>query len=111
MKDLKLTWGAEIGRMIKDISEIIMSDGTITNDERKLIGRVNQDVNEFVRAFIKALEDNTITQEENNQLKLLWKKIQENAEKTAMIDQNITPDERKILLRIAETISKRLNKK
>ena len=47
----------------------------------------------------------------NNQLKLLWTKIQENAEKTAMIDQNITPDERKILLRIAETITKKINKK
>ena len=111
MKDLKLTWGTEIGRMIKDISEIIMSDGTITKDERKLIRRVNQDINEFVRAFIKSLENKTITQEENDQLKRLWIKIQENAEKTAMIDQNITPDERKILLRIAETISKRVNKK
>ena len=29
----------------------------------------------------------------------------------AMIDQNITPDERKILLRIAETITKKINKK
>ncbi|MHA2246126.1 MAG: hypothetical protein ACXADY_14275 [Candidatus Hodarchaeales archaeon] len=110
MKDLKLTWGTEIGRMIKDISDIIMSDGTITIDERKLIRRVNQDVNAFVRAFIKALEDNTITAEENDKLKRLWKKIQENAEKTAMIDQIITLDERKILLRIAETITARINK-
>ena len=111
MEDLKLTWGTEIGGMFKDLSKIVLADGTITSDERKLILTLNKDVNKFVGAFIEAIEDDVITQEENNQLKRLWLKIQENAEETAMIDQKITPDERKILIRIAETISKRLDKK
>ncbi len=109
MEDFKLTWGTEIGSMFKDLSKIVLADGTITSDERKLILRLNQDVNEFVRVFIESIEDDVISQEENDQLKRLWLKIQENAEKTAMRDQKITPDERKILLRIAKAISKRLD--
>jgi tellurite resistance protein len=92
--------------MIKDLSKIILSDGKITSDERELMQTINQGLNKFVKAYIKALDDKIITQKENDQLKDYWLKIREEAEGTAMKDGIITPDERNMLIRICETILK-----
>lgn len=104
MKNLKNIWETEIGKMLKDLYKIALADGTITHDERDLLQTVNQDINKFVKAYGKALDDHIITQKESDKLKNIWEKIYDNAEETAKIDEIITSDEQTLLLRIAESV-------
>ena len=107
MKNLKTIWEIEIGKMLKDLYKIALADGTITHDERDLMQTVNQDINKFVKAYRKALDDHIITQKESDILKNIWVKIYDNAEDTAKTDEIITSDEQNMLIRIAESVIER----
>lgn len=109
IEKMKVTWGADIGTMVKDLSKIVLQDGTITSDERNMMNSINHDIAKFVRLLAQALRDNIISKAEVDQVAKAWKQIQENAETTALVDQKITLDERRMLVRIAETIAKRFN--
>ena len=104
MKDLKTAWETDIGKMMGDLSQIVIKDGKVTSDEKQLLQSIRLDINKFVQAYIKALDDKKITQKETDRLLTLWKKIYSQAEETANLDGVITSDERNMLLRVAESV-------
>ena len=106
MKDLKTAWETDIGKMMGDLSQIVIKDGKVTSDEKQLLQSIRLDINKFVKAYIKALDDKKITQKETDRLLTLWRKIYSHAEETANLDGVITSDEQSMLLRVAESVLK-----
>ncbi|HKZ41893.1 MAG TPA: hypothetical protein VJ044_13090 [Candidatus Hodarchaeales archaeon] len=103
---MKTHWKRDdVTRMIQDLSRIIGADGVVTGDELKLIESIESDLIKFTRSYMKALADNVITQEEDEELKRLWERMYDNAVKVARGDGVITADERNILLRVMEKVS------
>ena len=104
MKDLKTTWETEVGKIFKDLTKVALADGTITSDERQILETVRQDINKFVKAYIRALDDKKITEKETEELKACWTNVLTHAKTTANKDGIITPDERAMLVRISKSV-------
>lgn len=95
----------DIGQIVKDLASIVVSDGSITGDEYRLLDSMDKYFLKYTQDYIKAVADNIITPEENKQLKTIWENLYNKTEKIAMKDGVISSDERNILIRIAKELS------
>jgi hypothetical protein len=96
----------DIGQVVKDLAKIVVSDGSITGDEYRMLDSMDDYFLKYTQEYINAVADKIITPEENKRLKTIWENLYNKVEKISMKDGVISPDERNILIRIAKEFSK-----
>ncbi|MFX0016181.1 MAG: AbrB/MazE/SpoVT family DNA-binding domain-containing protein, partial [Promethearchaeota archaeon] len=94
----------QLDNLIQDLVAIALQDGKITEDEKKMIKSIYENIATFKQAYRKAWEDNVITVEEKSLLSILWNRIYDKTAERIQKDKKITLDEMKLLMSVFRTI-------
>ena len=94
----------QLDELTQDLVTIALRDGKVTEDEKKLIKSIYDNIAAFKQAYRKAWEDNIITPEEKSLLTHLWKRIYDKTAENVQRERKITLDEMKLLLSVFRTI-------
>ena|SRR3972149_1079218 len=90
--------------LVRDLLPIAMKDGAMTEEERGVIESVKENVEAFAKAYMKAMEDGIITDEENASLLELWEDVYRRPLERAKKDRKISKEELQMLLRVLHTV-------
>jgi AbrB family looped-hinge helix DNA binding protein len=94
----------QLDELTQDLVTIALQDGKVTEDEKKLIKSIYDNISAFKQAYRKAWEDDIITPEEKSLLTHLWKRIYDKTAENVQRERKITLDEMKLLLSVFRTI-------
>ncbi len=95
---------SQLDNLIQDLVTIALQDGKITEEEKKLIKSIYENIATFKQAYRKAWKDDMITPEEKNLLTHLWKRIYDKTAESVQKEKKITLDEMKLLMSVFRTI-------
>ncbi|MFX1518053.1 MAG: AbrB/MazE/SpoVT family DNA-binding domain-containing protein [Promethearchaeota archaeon] len=95
---------SQLDELIQDLVTIALQDGKVTEEEKKLIKSIYENISAFKQAYRKAWEDDMITTEEKTLLTHLWKRIYDKTAETVQKEKEITLDEMKLLMSVFRTI-------
>ena len=90
--------------ILESLKEIALQDGVISDEENTLISSVIGDL----RSYLEQLENcknNKLNESDNFTLFEMKMRIVENAYKIARVDDNISADEKKLLLTICKYVN------
>lgn len=94
----------QLDDLIQDLVNIALRDGKISEEEKKLIKSIYENIATFKQAYRKAWENNIITTEEKSLLTHLWNRIYDKTVETVHQDKEISLDEMKLLMSVFKTI-------
>ena len=94
----------QLDELTQDLVTIALQDGKITEEEKRLIKSIYDNITTFKQAYRKAWEDDIITPEEKSLLTHLWKRIYDKTAESVQKEKQITLDEMKLLLSVFRTI-------
>ncbi len=95
---------SQLDELIQDLVTIALQDGKITEEEKKLIKSIYENIATFKQAYRKAWRDEAITPEEKSLLTLLWKRIYDKTAETVQKEKKITLDDMKLLMSVFRAI-------
>lgn len=95
---------SQLDELIQDLVTIALQDGKITEEEKKLIKSIYENITTFKQAYRKAWKDEMITPEEKGILTHLWKRIYDKPAESVQKEKKITLDEMKLLMSVFRTI-------
>lgn len=93
-----------LDRMLAEMITIAKSDGFIDADEQAIIEKTQENVHRFKELWDNAIADKIITDDELDQLEGAVKKIHDESQMVALEDQKFTPEEVKLVVKIANTL-------
>ena len=91
-------------KMFNEVVKIAKEDNIITPDEQAILDTTRHNIVKFIKVYEEAIEDQVITEEEFTALESAYKKIYSEAESTALNDNILTPDEVRLIAKIAHTL-------
>lgn len=94
----------ELELMVKDLVPLVQQDGRVTDDERNLVRDIKVNVTEFVTSYQEACRDGVISEQEQDLLGELWRNIYRKAEEEAKKDEQVSPEELRLLIRVFKTV-------
>ncbi|RMG35435.1 MAG: hypothetical protein D6732_09320 [Methanobacteriota archaeon] len=86
--------------IVEQLQEVAEIDGELTVEETRLINSIAMNVNEFYNLVEAAMADNTITDEELEEIHVYEKRIIQEASSEAFKDGKISPEERALLTKL-----------
>ena len=95
---------SQLDELIQDLVTIALQDGKITEEEKKLIKSIYENIATFKQVYRKAWKDDIITLEEKRLLTHLWKRIYDKTAESVQKEKEITLDEMKLLMRLFRAI-------
>lgn len=95
---------SQLDELIQDLVTIALQDGKITEEEKKLIKSIYENIATFKQAYRRAWRDEVITPEEKSLLTLLWKRIYDKTAETVQKEKKITLDDMKLLMSVFRAI-------
>ena len=98
----------ELDKMVETLIFVASMDGDLSQDEHSIIDVVRKNVDEFKKAYHDAWADNTLSEDEKENLRILWKNIMLETTKTAIKDQRYSKEELSLVFRIFSTLIKGL---
>jgi hypothetical protein len=95
---------SEQADLMEEMGVVARSDGRITSDERAMLRGMDTQLLEFQRLMVRVCEDRQIDEEEFEQIRSTRQKILDELFRIALADDQITGDERDLLLRAMELV-------
>lgn len=93
---------AGLDKLQKELREIALADGIITEDEQAILDCISQSTAQFLETLEEARNNKLITKEEKVKLVEMVSKIPKDVGIEAMTDRNISEDEQKLLQKIQD---------
>ncbi|MCY3414632.1 MAG: hypothetical protein INQ03_23485 [Candidatus Heimdallarchaeota archaeon] len=87
----------ELQTIMFDLKKLAGSDGKITDDEKELLNTIAEALEQYYELLEEVVEDSMIDENEYKQMKEYEKKLFSIAEKKALEDDNLSEDEKNIL--------------
>lgn len=98
----------ELDQLIDRLVLVSNLDGVLTDEEQSIIDVVKKNVDSFTIAYNNAWKDKSISENDKEHLRNLWKNIMLETTKTAIKDQRYSKDELSLVFRIFSTLIKGL---
>ena len=92
--------------ILKEVIAVANSDGKITDDEYNILTQMSIDVAEYSIMLERFKSDGIIDADEKTKLQMLKKRILENAQIVAELDDEVTEEELNLLKKLQEVVQK-----
>ena len=91
-------------RLFDEVVKIAKEDDVVTADERAILEKTRQHIDQFKILFEKATKTDALSAEETKVLDEAYKKIYSESQAEALKDDVLTKDEVKIISKIAHSL-------